>query len=280
MANVLAVPEMSEGVVMHAQAEKPTIPDYYHAVLIVEAPLVFELKEERAPAIFAHIGEQQLPLRVFSRLRNWLQEHYQENHSYHLVLSPRTIPQVGQLRQADLRLLSSDGSLPDGKQLTPGFKALGVLVNVNREEAMFILKILPNPKGHLQKPFFISLRGSLELIEKLPPRKSAVYVEGKLKPLSFTLMAESVYALAELPPTKSEEKPEDVKERQRQRTQEANARNKKNAKAPTKAAANQKAAPQREAASEIQDAVKRALDSDKGQQQQRPQRRRVRVNKK
>jgi len=170
----------------------------YQASLAVRAPLLLSPSRGGEDVnVSMPLGSSRLPLQVWRSYRQMLRRAPPEGEQL-LVLYPRTNAQGYLWRGTTLRSWSNPAeALKD----EPGFHALGKLLRVDRAEARLVLLILPNPKGHLPKPFALPLVASLELLEALPEGGSGLEVWGELKARSGRVVVTRAQAVP-LPPVK------------------------------------------------------------------------------
>ena len=171
---------------------------YYYATLILKAHLGSRLREGESlvdPVLV--LGDHQLPLRAFKSLKTRLQAKPDLlGEEVYFSLFPKTTRE-GKL--SDLSHVIWLGKETEESKNKEGFKALGELRYVSKEEAFFVLKIWPNPDGRLKKSFNLALLANLDLLESLPPVGSGLEVWGEIKPKSLRIMVTSFEQL-DLPP--------------------------------------------------------------------------------
>lgn len=149
------------------------------------------------------LAASRLPLNAWRRDRETLRQAPPQGEQL-LVLYPRTNAKGYLWRGTTLR---SWHDPIEELEREVGFHALGKLFKVDKEEALLVLGILPNPKGQLPKPFALPLVASLELLEALPKIGSGLEVWGELKAQSGRVAVTRVEAVA-LPPVKERPKRE------------------------------------------------------------------------
>lgn len=169
---------------------------YYHATLVVNAPLiVYEDKKRGGVKVALGIGDRPFPLIVKKKAVALIEQNLPKGEQS-IILWPRT---------------DKEGLLGSGTQLAlykplgelnrePGLHALGELVKVDRENALLQIQIFPNEgQGSLKKPFKMPLVASLEVLDDLPTVGSGLEVWAELKQRTGRVVITRVQAVP-LPP--------------------------------------------------------------------------------
>jgi hypothetical protein len=170
---------------------------YYCATLMARAHMIVEETEgPYSPQVFLNFGGKVLPVKAYKRLRAYLQEHPPEAVPYTVKLWPKTTPEGYLTANTELRVFK-----PVEDADPEEFYALGKLTYIDRDEARFGIRILPNPRGMLGKPFLLSIAASLELLESLPEEGAGLEVWGELRPKSLRLMVKR-FEVVPLPATR------------------------------------------------------------------------------
>lgn len=180
---------------------------FYQAVLTVRSPLLlFSRRRGEDVSLSMPLASSQLPLNAWKHSRDRLRQAPPQEEQL-LVLYPRTNAEGYLWRGTSLRVWYDPAEKPDRE---PGFHALGKLFKVDKQEALLVLGILPNPGGQLDKPFALPLVASLEVLEGLPEVGSGLEVWGELKARSGRVVVTRAEAVA-LPPVR--ERPKRVGEK-------------------------------------------------------------------
>lgn len=188
----------------------------FTATLMVRAPLLlFPSRGGADVSVSMPLGSERMPLLVPKRHRDKLKQEVPEGEQW-LLLYPRTNAE-GVLWQGTT--LASWKALDTETVRDIGFHARGKLFKVDKEQAMLMLGILPNPKGQLAKSFALPLVASLAVLESLPRVNSGLEVWGELKPRSGRIVVTRAEAVT-LPLVRPRPKPVGEKAEQADRETE------------------------------------------------------------
>lgn len=188
---------------------------FYQATLTVRSPLLLTPDHDGENVhVSMPLALSRLPLKVWRHKRYKLQQLPPSTEQL-LVLYPRTNAQGYLWRGTTLQSWSDP---TEELEREVGFHALGKLFKVDKQEALLVLGILPNPKGHLPKPFALPLVASLEVLEGLLEVGSGLEVWGELKAKSGRVVVTQAKLVA-LPPAK--ERPKRLEENAKKETVKA-----------------------------------------------------------
>lgn len=188
-------------------------PYYYAALGLVAEVDVSQDEQERYRATLRTSGFE-TSLRSNQQMLAQITKRDVPNAPLHLIMSPRT-EKDGTLRTLDLRLLREPGS---DEGLLDGFEALGELVYVGEEDGRIGLRIYPNPRGQLKRPFTISMGLEPYLFNTLPRIGYGLKVTGTLDLTSRRLVVTRSETVP-LPPKKPKSAYQHARQGARERTQ-------------------------------------------------------------
>jgi len=178
----------------------PDETSFFYSNLCCKAKLAMDLSTKPFPTVSLSLGDKSLKLRSYKQIQGWLLKHPELlNEVLKLVLFPKTNREGELIEKTHLHLIVPE---VQSEAFEEGFKALGELVFVNKEEASFGVRIHPNPKGMLKQSFVLKLKASLDTLDQLPTVGSAVRVKGDLEAKTLRLLVTEVQEV-DLPPVRS-----------------------------------------------------------------------------
>jgi hypothetical protein len=151
---------------------------YYHATLIVNAPLIVSKDKKGEIKIALGMGDSKpFPLIVKRKWAADIERNPPEGEQS-VILWPRTDKEGLLGSGTQFALYKPLGEIPR----EPGLHALGELVKIDRENALLQIQVFPNEsQGVLKKPFKLPLVASLEVLDSLPELGSGLEVWAELK---------------------------------------------------------------------------------------------------
>lgn len=166
---------------------------FFYARLCCKAKLVMDVNTKPYPILSLLLGDKTLKLSSYKQIQGWVLKHPELlNEESRLVLFPKTNRECVLTEKTHLHLIVPEDQ---SEAFEEGFKALGELVFVNREEASFGVRIHPNLKSKLKQSFMLRLMASLDTLDQLPVVGAAVKTKGELKAKSLRLLATEVQAV-------------------------------------------------------------------------------------
>ena len=171
---------------------------YYLANLTLLSPVEVQPPSGKTPATVV-LHHNDTP--VYALVPRWLTDKIMTTPEgvQRVTLHPRT-DREGFL--APISRLATWGN-PEGDGEAGRIHVVGQVIYVDKDEARFVVRVYPNPKGSLRKSFKLTFQTNLELLGRAPEKGTGVIVEGVLKTPSRRLVATSLKAIP-LPPIRKD----------------------------------------------------------------------------